>query len=196
MRVACALLAERNMIAIMSSLIACLAELPSESIDLEAGAILFRRDAEIRALFVVENGLVHLMRYRVDGAPSVMQRAQGGAVVAEASLFSIRYHCDAVAIRPTLARRFPIADVRGALAADAGFARAYAEHLAHEVHRMRLRSEILGMRRLSARLDAWLLLNPLPPRGEWSALADEIGVTREALYRELGRRRAGRGDAR
>jgi hypothetical protein len=43
---------------------------------------------------------------------------------------------------------------------------------------------------VAARLDAWLTLKRLPPKGEWGALADDIGVTREALYRELARRRA------
>ena len=49
----------------------------------------------------------------------------------------------------------------------------------------------MGMKRVSARLDAWLSLRPLPPKGEWAMLADDLGVTREALYRELARRRIG-----
>jgi hypothetical protein len=56
-----------------------------------------------------------------------------------------------------------MADVRARLEADPLFA-ARAEHLAHEVFRMRVRPVILGMKRIAARLDAWLSLQPLPPK--------------------------------
>ena len=43
---------------------------------------------------------------------------------------------------------------------------------------------------VSARLDAWLAWHgELPPRGDWKQLADQIGVSPEALYREMARRR-------
>jgi CRP/FNR family transcriptional regulator, dissimilatory nitrate respiration regulator len=177
------------MIAIMSALLDLLDRLPGERVALAPNAPLFRRGEEVSHLFRVESGLVHLVRFQEDGAPTVVQRALPGELVAEASMFARRYHCDALAMKESALRRVAIAPVRAALEADPAFARACAEHLAHEVHRMRVRSEIMGMKRVAARLDAWLSLRPLPAKGEWSALADDLGVTREALYRELARRR-------
>ncbi|MDB5691342.1 MAG: cyclic nucleotide-binding protein [Alphaproteobacteria bacterium] len=177
------------MIAIMSELLACLGRLPADAFTIGSGQPLFRRGDPVRHLFTVESGLVHLVRYQEDGTATVMQRAQRGDVVAEASMFGTRYHCDAAAVSDASLRRLSMAHVRAAMDADPGFARACAEHLAHEVHRMRVRSEIMGMKRVAGRLDAWLSMRPLPPRGEWGALAADIGVTREALYRELSRRR-------
>ena len=57
----------------------------------------------------------------------------------------------------------------------------------------RFRSEILTRKTVSERFDAWLGLpgNGLPPRGEWKTVAAHIGVSPEALYRELSRRRSG-----
>jgi hypothetical protein len=45
------------------------------------------------------------------------------------------------------------------------------------------------MRRVSDRLDAWLELHGEPEKGEWIRVADQIGVSPPALYRELARRR-------
>jgi hypothetical protein len=43
---------------------------------------------------------------------------------------------------------------------------------------------------VAARLDAWLAWNnALPEKVERRRIADEIGVSPEALYRQLGKRR-------
>jgi CRP-like cAMP-binding protein len=178
-----------HMIAIMWNLPALLADMEAEPLAVAANQPLFHRGDAIRHLFVVEHGIIHLVRHQEDGTPTVMQRAQSGDLVAEASMFAAHYHCDAIAMAYTVLRRLPMRYVQARLAEDAAFARACAVHFAHEVHRMRVRSEIMGMKRVSGRLDAWLSLRPLPPKGEWAMLADDLGVTREALYRELARRR-------
>ena len=58
-----------------------------------------------------------------------------------------------------------------------------------ETQDLRARVEVLRLRRLSDRLDAWLDLRGPPPPGGWKAVAEAIGVTPTALYRELARRR-------
>lgn len=69
-------------------------------------------------------------------------------------------------------------------------AEAWAAHLARSVQAARLRAEIRTLRKVSERVDAWLGEGrALPDKGHWQDLAAELGVTREALYRELARRR-------
>jgi CRP-like cAMP-binding protein len=70
-------------------------------------------------------------------------------------------------------------------------ARAWARHLAQEVQRARAQAEILSLKTVAERVDAWITLNDdaLPPKGYWHQVASEIGITPEALYRELARRR-------
>lgn len=112
--------------------------------------------------------------------------------MAEASLFSDIYHCDAAALGPTEVRSLSIRAVRDYLSRNPDALWSLTRDLAHQVQRARLRAEMLAMKRLADRLDAWLLMHDgrLPPKGEWLPLAAELGVTPEALYRELARRRA------
>lgn len=183
------------MIAIMSeSIVTLLSRLPSRSRQVAAGATLFRRDDPVTQVFLVHRGLIHLVRLTEQGSPVVMQRAGEGMFLAEASIFGDRYHCDAVAVEDTELLAVARADVLAAMT-DPGAAQALARHLAAEVMRMRSRAELLSLRTVGERLDAWLALNDgrVPARGRQRHLAEVIGVTPEALYRELARRRASAG---
>jgi CRP-like cAMP-binding protein len=182
------------MITIMSTpLLARLRRLPATRAEIAEGAYLFHAGDPVAALHLVEHGDARLLRHQEDGTALVLQRAGPGAILAEASLFAARYHCDAVAATPLVVRRIPRATLRAALVADADLAEAWAAHLSREVQAARLRAEILSLRGLAARLDAWLAWHgpALPPRGQWRTLAADLAVTPEALYRELARRRPG-----
>ena len=62
--------------------------------------------------------------------------------------------------------------------------------LAGELQHARFHAEVLSIRTVAARLDAWVEWNgEMPPKGEWVGLAAELGVTPEALYREIASRR-------
>ncbi|KOF17280.1 cAMP-binding protein [Ensifer adhaerens] len=152
---------------------------------------LFHGGDPVRVLFLVANGCVHLVRYQADGNPAILQRATSETILAEASLFSERYHCDAVATTTTEALLVPIGDVRSLLEHDAAFAAEWMAHLSRELQSARKRAEIATLKTVGARLSAWLAWNDgeLPPKGQWRGVADEIGVSAEALYREISRLR-------
>ena len=145
-------------------------------------------------LHLVVAGQAHLVRHRADGRTLVLQRARPNTVLAEASVFSERYHCDCMAVMPTRTLAVARAAVRTHLTQDSGFAEAFASHLAHELQATRLRAEVLSLRTVRERLDAWLAWHgdELPSRGNWITVANEIGTSPEALYRELARRRRSR----
>src|SRR4249919_2974423 len=180
------------MIPIMSSpLHDFLSALPSRSQQFAAGQFLFHRDDPIEAIFWIDRGVVHLQRFSSDGTAAVMQRAIAGSLLAEASVFSRQYHCDAVALDAVTARRIAMSEVHRAMRDTPEFTAALAAHLAQEVMRLRSRSEIMALKTVAARLDSWLAFHDhqLPPRGKRVEFAREIGVSPEALYRELARRR-------
>jgi CRP-like cAMP-binding protein len=79
--------------------------------------------------------------------------------------------------------------VRKRLADRPELSEAWASYLAHEVQRARLHAEILSLKTVEARLSAWIAWNgSLPSKGQWSLIALEIGVSPEALYREIANR--------
>lgn len=187
------------MIAIMfADLAILLRRLPATELAVGAGAYLFHAGDPVQAMHVVERGQATLLRHHPDGATLVLQRAAPGAILAEASLFAAHYHCAALATTSLVVRRIARGALRDGMAAVPALAEAWAAHLAREVQYARLRAEILSLRGVAARLDAWLAghATSLPPRGEWRALAGDLAVSPEALYREIARRRAPRPIAR
>ena len=156
-----------------------------------AGALVFERDDPVTQYYTVQTGEVQLLRRQADGTGVILQRANKGAILAEASFGTKAYHCSAVAVEDSTLIAFDRKTVRDLLASDNAAAQAFAAHLAREVQNARRRAEIISLRRVSDRVDAWLVWNNenLPPKGSWLRMAGEIGVSPEALYRELARRR-------
>lgn len=157
---------------------------------LAPGEPLFFSGQEVSGIYMVRFGRVHLQRHTTHGAHMVLQNAGPGAVVAEASAYSSRYHCDAVAAEESVVAGLPKERFLSALADEPDLAESWSALLARSVQAARFRSEIRSLPRVADRLDAWLGEgNALPERGRWQEVAAELGITREALYRELSRRR-------
>jgi CRP-like cAMP-binding protein len=125
---------EQYMMVIMSEqIIERLLALAIDPRQLPEGAYLFHRGDAVRSVFVVEAGLVELVRHQRNGAAIVLQRGGATAILAEASVYSELYHCDALAAVASSVLEVPIPQFLGVLRADAGFADLWAAHLAHEV---------------------------------------------------------------
>jgi CRP-like cAMP-binding protein len=139
----------------------------------------------------VREGDIRLIRFLDDGTAIVLQRAGAGSIVAEASLFASAYHCDGLAFAPTRLKSIPKETVTESLRKSHSLSEAFAAHLAKEVQQTRMRSEILTLKTVAQRLDAWLAWHDglFPTKGNWRSVAMEIGVSPEALYREMANRR-------
>lgn len=176
------------MIAIMSSITQRLLALADAEVVLGPGQSLFLAGDPVRNLYVVLEGAVRLVRHQSSGTAVVLQRANAHELLAEASLFAARYHCDAVSEQGARLARVPKSRILQAQREDAGWLADLAAHLAREVQQARARAELLSLRTVRERLEGWRALHgELPARGQWIAVAQEIGVTPEALYRELAR---------
>jgi CRP-like cAMP-binding protein len=159
---------------------------------LEEGACLFRRGDPVTRLFFVVEGAVDLMRMHDSGQVLRLHRASAGTVLAEASIFSEAYHCDAVAPIPAQLISVSIGDWKRRLADDPQLAGVWTRYLSRQVQDARVRCEMLSLRRVSDRLDLWLASKgqSKPKGSSWALVAEEIGVSPEALYRELAKRKS------
>lgn len=158
---------------------------------LEKGACLFRQGDPVRSVFVVASGTIELTRFNEGGTTLILQRAEKMAFLAEASVYSEYYHCDAIAAENSAVHELRLSAFTKLLADDKAFFHAWAAHLAREVQSTRYRCEILSRKTVSDRLDGWLLWKEgkLPPKGQWKSIALQIGVSPESFYRELAKRR-------
>ena len=153
------------------------------------GGVVFRREDHVHAMYLVRSGMIALERPLTDGTALTLSLATVGMALAEASLFAATYHCEAIARTNAQIAIMPRAAFMSALCERPDAALSLIKTHAKEVQSQRARIEILRLRRVSDRLDAWLDLYGEPPAGEWIRVADQIGVSPPALYRELASRR-------
>ena len=180
------------MIAIMSSeLIDCLRSYPHRTRQVPPDSVVFRRDTHVRSLFIVVDGTVELHRTTEVGNTLVLQRAISSTVLAEASIYSERYHCDAVALERTKLLEFSKRKLLKSISDEARLAHLWGAYLSATIQNVRQRAAILSRRTVAERVDGWLAMNgsKLPTKGQWKNIATEIGITPESLYRELAKRR-------
>ncbi len=156
----------------------------------EKGSYLFHQDDSIHFVYFVEQGQIELTRFQPDGTALVLQRAGSGDIIAEASVYSESYHCDAIASIFSQVFFVPKSTFLGLIETES-LCRAWSNHLAREMQSARYRAELLSRKTVSERLSSWLDWpgNKLPEKGEWKGLAQQIGVSPEALYREMAKRK-------
>ena len=111
-------------------------------------------------------------------------------MLAEASLHSSHYHCDAIAKTDAQMWAVGRSELQSQLRRNPVLSEAWFEHLAREVQRARFLAEILSLKTVAARLDAWIGWHGASPeKGLWATTAQQIGVSPEAFYREMAKRR-------
>lgn len=158
---------------------------------LKAGEALFRLGDKSVGLCEVISGRVRLARVDRAGQEIVLHVAGAGETIAEASLFSPHYHCDAIANTGAVVRVYPKRAVLAAFAGDPHAAQAFAATLARQVMKLRTRIEQRNIRSARERVRHFLGVNAgadgrtVALAGTLKDLAAELGLTHEALYRTL-----------
>ncbi|QHE85318.1 Crp/Fnr family transcriptional regulator [Hydrogenophaga sp. BPS33] len=160
----------------------------ASGVDLRKGEKLFRQRQRPRYMFFVVQGEVVLERIGEQGAPLALQRVRQG-FVAEASLQSGSYHCDAVVTAPGRAVALPIEPLKTALTTDSAFALRWIAMLNAEVRRLRAQCERMSLKGVGERLLHMIETEGVGGRlhieSGLKSLAAELAVSHEALYRAV-----------
>src|SRR5262249_39758857 len=160
---------------------------------LRAGQALFRAGDRSIGFYEVVSGTVRLIRVDRSGREAVLQTASAGETLAEASLFSPCYHCDAIAATDAIVRLYPKAALLARLQTDPKLAKSFAAMLASQVMALRTRLERRNIHSARDRVRHFLTVNvnadgrTVPLSGTLKQLAADLGLTHEALYRTLAR---------
>jgi CRP-like cAMP-binding protein len=156
---------------------------------LKANEALFRLGDKPVNFYEVIAGRVRLSRVDRSGREVILYVAGPGETLAEASLYSPAYHCDAIASTAATLRAYPKAALVAAFAKDRKAAQAFTATLARQVMNLRTRIEQRNIRSARDRVRHYLTVNAdagvVTLRGTLKDLAAELGLTHEALYRTL-----------
>ena len=177
--------------------------------ELARGEVLFHQSDPALAIFGLSEGRVRLDRHLADGRVVTVGVARGPGLLAEAALYSPRYRCSATAETPCRLTRISKESVLEILERDPSVALDFIRILVTEVRELRTRLELRNVRPASERLLRYLELlrdhgsagpaGPAGPAGSassarspvsdrpLSALADELGLAPETLYRVVAR---------
>lgn len=151
----------------------------------EKGQFVFRQGDQPHAMFFLKAGVVQLMRHTTNGDAVLVHHAANGQTFAEASLFSNKYHCDAVVQDSAKIVVLYKAAILKTMAVDSAFSNALTAHLAAQVQSYRQRIELIAIRSASERVYASIAAGLL--KGNIKSLSAEIGLTHEATYRALAK---------
>ena len=112
---------------------------------LDADTYPFHQNDTVQSLYVVMKGLIELTRYQEHGESIVLQRARQHSILAEASVYSERYHCDAIVKIPSIVIEIPKRRFRDKLNNDQIFTELWTTHLAREMQSARYESGMVSI---------------------------------------------------
>ena len=154
---------------------------------LKPGESLFQSGDEARSLYHLEQGRLTL---RQDGI--ILHRPEPGELIGPDSLFASQYGCEAVAETAVTLEVFPKPAVLLHLSAHPSIALAFAAHLARRLQNSNQRLGLMRLKTAPERISAYLRLlgadrQVIQLDKSLMAVADELGLTHEALYRALAK---------
>jgi CRP-like cAMP-binding protein len=158
---------------------------------LEQGEFLFQRGDIAINFYTVLDGCVRMVRYSQNGDAIVMHTARSGDSLAEASLFTDRYHCDAEAMLPSTVACFAKNKIMAILRDSPEKSMACIALFSRQVVGLRALLEVRSIRSARDRVLHYLLLRTNPNTMEVSmagsvkAMAHDLAMAHETLYRTL-----------
>ena len=158
--------------------------------ELPQGALLFRKGEKPKNIHYLLSGDIHIVRGTRNGDVVLVHRVHGG-FFAEASLEGPRYLADALAVADSVVLAIPLSAYGEALDDNHAFRRAHFVAQAREIRRLRSQIERLALPTARERLVHYIEVEgsdgAIELQRPLKALAAELNLSHEALYRTLSR---------
>jgi len=158
---------------------------------LDQGEFLFQKRDASTLLYTVLDGCVRMVRFTGEGDAIVMHTARSGDSLAEASLFSEVYHCDAQAMAPSTVACYDKKSILAILRDLPEKSLACIALFARQVRSLRALLEVRSIRSARDRVLHYLLLHADPDTleltitGSVKDMAYDLTMAHETLYRTL-----------
>lgn len=149
--------------------------------DMKEGDMLFRQNQTTSGLYRVVNGCVTLQRTSLNGDRLTLHRAITNGLFAEASIFSDKYHCDAVCTAAGSVLKFSKAAVISTMQTNSEFGQGITRLLAVQVQQYRAHVEMLSIGSAKERVIAAVQAGYFD--STVTELATRINLTHESCYR-------------
>lgn len=159
-----------------------LADATVQRLDPVDGEVLFREGEPTNGIYISVDAEVHLVRVGPSGEPITIHRSTAGNSFAEASVFTERFHCDAVVRVSGQVIRIPRATVLAGFQ-NPDFALAYNRLMSRQVQSYRQLLETVSIKSAKERVYAAMVAGLL--KGSVMAFSSRIALTHEATYRAL-----------
>lgn len=164
--------------------------LGADVLEVRRGDFLFRSGNPVTRMYYVVSGEIRLVEYAATGTECTLQRAGPGEWIGECSTCVETYSCYARPARRSRVVGLPMALFKAVLNEDLVFANAWALQLAHSLRRTFARYERRSLKTARERLLHFVVTESrgrpcLELPQSFAALAGELGLTRESLYRTL-----------
>lgn len=165
-------------------------QLKSTKQTLESGQILFKQGDCVKRLYCVEQGVLRLVRNTADGAQPILYEASAGETIAEASLFSEKYQCAAVAVTNSELICCNKQTMLVALKSSPDAMLDLLNAFSGQVRDLRTINEIKNIKRAKERMLSYFktIANEIGEINLGSSMKDaahKIGIAHETFYREL-----------
>ena len=155
----------------------------ARKISVSNGGTVFRQGDTPFAMFGLTSGRVELQRHTQSGHRIVIHNARPGETFGEASLFSEKYHCDALAFEDSEIVAFDRQTVLDIAERDTDVALALTRRFAAQIQAYRRKVELLAIDSAQERVLAALADGLLT--ADVKTFSAEIGLAHETVYRAL-----------
>jgi len=167
-----------------------LSDLKTENLSLKKNDILFLQNDKVLNMYFIKAGRLKLQRETLEGFQVIQHIAFKGEVIAEASLYSQRYHCSAIADTKSEISYLRKIDLLNYFEKNPGAMSQLLMLYAHQIKSLRAINEIKNIRSAKERTLAFLR-NEMDAECEVKLsislkdVAYRIGLTHETFYRTL-----------